>query len=63
MPPLLKKEDQNGDTVFVDHPDKNEPWVERTMIDEDGKIIYEKDPYAADRMQYQGILFIPMLSR
>ena len=52
LPPTFEKEDQNGDTIFVDHPDKNEPWVERTMIDEDGKIIYEKDPYAADRMQY-----------
>ena len=50
-------------TLFLLIIRQNEPWVERTMIDEDGKIIYEKDPYAVIACNIQGILFIPMLSR
>ena len=51
--PTYETEDENGNTIFVNpHPDQNEPWVERALVDEDGKKVYEKEPYSADRMQY-----------
>ena len=42
----------NGDGTFSSHPDPTEPWVERGLLDEDGKKIYENEPYSADRIQY-----------
>ena len=57
VPPFLEKVDEQGNTSYVPHPNPNEPWVERAMIDDDGKTVYEKEPYSADRMQYPGNSF------
>ena len=53
FPPYVK----NEDGVFLPDPDPNATWIERSLIEIDGKNIYakdiyEKDPYSADRMQY-----------
>ena len=54
--------DDEGRPVYWPHPDQNEPWIERSLIDPiTGKKIYEKEPYAADRMQYPGNSFYSYL--
>ena len=47
QPPYLEE-----DGIYTPHPNPNEPWVERALLDENGREIYEKEPYSADRMQY-----------
>ena len=57
FPPFLESTDANGNKTFSPHPDPNEPWVERALIDEAGKRIFEKEPYSVDRMQYQNSFY------
>jgi len=43
---------QLDDGTYVPNPDPAPNWEPFELVDSDGKLIYEKEPYSADRMQY-----------